>query len=121
MAKANTLSVYKVTEELTTRVYLLIGNYSKKFKHTLGDKICEGCIELLSYITYANRSEEIAVRIKYLNDFLLKFEIVKNQLRLSYKLKCISLKQMTDISVLINDVEKQIVSWKKFSKTKENK
>lgn len=69
-------------------------------------------INLVRSIYRANRSKE---KRQYLEEFLDNFEILKLEVRLCKDLKLISIKQLTEISKLLDIIGKQATAWKNSS------
>ena len=70
-------------------------------------------LDLFEYIQLANRSfKEKDKRVKYLEAFIIKFELLKVLIRLCGEKRIISIKQLSRLSVLIEKIGKQANAWK---------
>jgi hypothetical protein len=80
--------------------------------YTLGQDMKRDGINLVRSIYRANRSKE---KRQYLEEFLDNFEILKLEVRLCKDLKLISIKQLAEISKLLDIIGKQATAWKNSS------
>ena len=74
------------------------------------------CCEL---IRYANSS--LPRRVEYLNEFLVKFDTLKLLLRVCRDRKLINIQTTADIIEMVTSVEKQILGWRNFTASQEEK
>ena len=74
------------------------------------------CCEL---IRYANSS--LPRRVEYLNEFLVKFYTLKLLLRVCRDRKLINIQTTADIIEMVTSVEKQILGWRNFTASQEEK
>lgn len=110
---ASELPVYKDTFELVSILMDYVGMFPKSHKYTIGQKITNVSLELFEYLQLANRvADNKAVRVKYLEGFLIKFELLKVLLRLCNEKRIISIKQSTRLALLVEKIGKQVTGWK---------
>ena len=74
------------------------------------------CCEL---IRYANSS--LPRRVEYLNEFLVKFDTLKLLIRVCRDRKLINIQTTADIIEMVTSVEKQILGWRNFTASQEEK
>lgn len=108
------LPIYKKTYELTSLLIDYVQEFPKQFKFSIGEKIIDTSLQLFEFISLANKSSEGEARAKYLNQFLLKFEILKTLIRLCSEKKIISIKQTAAIAMLTTSISKQATAWKNY-------
>ena len=90
-----------------------VGTFPKAHKHTIGQKMTNVSLELFEYIQLANRSiANKDYRVRMLEGFLVKFELLKVLIRLCGEKRIISIKQVARLSILTEKIGKQANSWK---------
>jgi hypothetical protein len=112
MALYYDLPVFKDVYKLTLRLFELTSNFSREYKFTLGQDLKRDCILLVRSIYRANRCKE---KVIYLEQFLDSFEVVKLEVRLCKDLKLISIKQQSELVLLMESIGKQITGWRNAS------
>lgn len=111
---STSLPVYRDTYKLVSLLVDYVGCMNKKFKYSIGDKITKTSLDLFEYLQLANRAiDNKQYRIKMLDGFLIKFELLKVLLRLCNEKQLFSLKQCTRVAELTELIERQIYGWKK--------
>ena len=110
---ANELPIYSDTFNLLSLIVDYVGAFPKLHKHTIGQRMSNVALDLFEYIQLANRSfKEKDKRAKYLEFFIIKFELLKVLIRLCGEKKIISIKQLSRLSVLVEKIGKQANAWK---------
>lgn len=110
---ANELPIYKDTFDLVSLTIDYVGAFPKAHKHTIGQKMTNVSLELFEYIQLANRSvSDKDYRVRMLEGFLVKFELLKVLIRLCGEKKIISTKQLARLCVYTEKIGKQANSWK---------
>lgn len=109
MALYYELPVYKDTYELVLSIFAVTQEYPRDYKHTLGQDMKRDVMELIRCIYRANRSEQ---KREHLEAFLEQFELLKLELRVSYDLQLVGLRNYTELSVIIDKIGKQVTGWK---------
>ncbi len=110
---ASELPVYKDTFELVSILMDYVGMFPKSHKYTIGQKITNVSLELFEYLQLANRvTDNKAARVKYLEGFLIKFELLKVLLRLCNEKRIIPIKQSARLALLVEKIGKQVTGWK---------
>lgn len=110
MAIASELRVYRDAYKLASLIIDITGNFPRRHKYTLGQKIYETALDLFEYIQLANMFK--ANRVTHLNGFIVKFEKLKTLIRLGGEKHCISIGQQVNIAQLTESIGRQIVAWK---------
>lgn len=108
MALYYDLPVFKDVYKLTLRLFELTSNFSREYKFTLGQDMKRDSIMLVRYIYRANKTKD---KVIYLEQFLDSFEVLKLEVRLCKDLHLISIKQMAEVSLLLDGIGKQITGW----------
>lgn len=107
------LPIYRDTYNLTSLIVDYVGAFPKLHKHTIGQRLTNAALDLFEYIQLANRAAtERDKRVRYLECFVIKFELLKVLVRLCGEKKIITLKQLSRLSVLIESIGKQANAWK---------
>ena len=112
MALSHTLPIYIDTYKLILLIFKRTTNFSREYKYTLGQDMKRDGINLVRSIYRANRSKD---KRQYLEEFLDNFEILKLEVRLCTDLKLISIKQLAEISKMLDIIGKQATAWKNSS------
>lgn len=107
---ANELKIYKDTYQLVNHLLAWKGNMPRMYRYDLGEKLIITVLGLFDLIQYANMS--IESRARYLNQFIVKFELVKTLLRLCFERQVFSLKQQAEICRLTSLIGRQATAWK---------
>ena len=107
------LPIYRDTFELVSLLMDYVGQFPKSHKHTIGQKMVNVSLELFEYLQLANRSaDNKAVRVKMLEGFLVKFELLKVLIRLVGEKKVVSTKQLARLITYTDKIGKQATGWK---------
>lgn len=107
------LPVYKDTFDLVSLIMDYTPVFPKAYKHTIGQKLTNVSLELFEYLQLANRSvDDRAYRVKMLEGYLIKFELIKVLVRLCGEKRIITVKQLGRLSVLLEKIGKQVTAWK---------
>ncbi len=76
------LNIYKDAYLLTNKIYQALPQMDKTHRHTIGSRILDSSLDMFKWITLANKTREKVERIKYLDDFMSDFEMLRVYLRL---------------------------------------
>jgi len=109
MALSHTLPIYKDTYKLILLIFERTKNFSREYKYTLGQDLKRDGINLVRSIYRANRSKN---KREHLEEFLDNFEILKLEIRLCTDLKLLSVKQLAEISQMLDIIGRQATAWK---------
>ena len=112
MALVSELPVYRDTMSLTKELYLLVKNFSKMYKYTLGEELTKTPILLIKILFQAN-SVSNSEKIPFLKKFLENFELLKAFLTLSLELNVCNVTEQKKVLILVDKVGKQVNGWKR--------
>ncbi|MGE4444127.1 MAG: four helix bundle protein [Candidatus Altimarinota bacterium] len=113
MAIYENLPVYKTSYDLIILVFQTIKLFPKEYKYSLGDKIKNETIDLISNIYKANLVKD---KKEIIENARGNIEIVRLYIRISKDLKIINLSKFIDLNLLIESISKQLFAWgKSFS------
>ena len=109
----NELPIYRDTFELTSLLIDYVGQFPKMHKHTIGQKMVNVSLELFEYLQLANRSaDNRQQRIRMLEGFLVKFELLKVLIRLTGEKRIVSTKQLARLISFTDRIGRQATGWK---------
>ncbi len=94
------LPVYKASYDLLLLVYEFSNPLSRDYKYTIGERLKSETLELLLLVFKSSTAED-------------KIELVRLLLRVLKDLKQLSLKRYAQISILTENISKQLTGWKK--------
>ncbi len=110
MALHTELEIYSVAFELLSLVTKLVANMPRDFKPTIGFKIRDEAIEILTLIFRANKAR---VKTPHLDDLIESIQVINILLRLSRQERWISDKGYSAAIKLTTDAGKQAGGWRK--------
>ncbi|HMS91569.1 MAG TPA: four helix bundle protein [Candidatus Absconditabacterales bacterium] len=110
MATYDNLPVYKVSYDLLQKLFLIVRNFKRDYKHTLGETIKKEVIDLIISIYRANSHQE---KSTYLEQARSHLEVVRLLIRLCKDLREIDLKDFVVINQMIESISKQLVGWER--------
>lgn len=110
MALASTLPIYRVTYELLQVVTRITKDMPRDYKHSLGNKMREECVELVVLIYRANCSRIKSPHLEVLQE---RLQVVMLLLRLAKDMKLISTGQLAQTIGLTDQIGKQSSGWLK--------
>lgn len=111
------LPIYRDSYSLLLAIYQLTGKFSREYKYTLGQDMKRDALNLFRNLYQANRSQN---KRQNLDDFLAEFELLKLEVRICVDLRLLSLKKMAEISLLTDNIGKQINAWRQKALRNEN-
>ena len=112
MALYYDLKVFKDVYDLVLMIFTFTKDFPREYKFTLGQDLKRDAIVLVRSIYRANKAKD---KTEYLDNFLDDFELIKLEIRLCVDLKILSIKKQSQLSLLMDNVGKQVTSWKKSS------
>lgn len=110
MALHSSLPIYKVAYDLLDVATDVTKNMPRDFKQSLGGKIRDHCIDIVTLIFRANVSTD---KVPHLSDLLESVQTVELLLRLSKDKRFISVPQYAKAIELTNQVGRQANGWRK--------
>ena len=112
MAIISTLPIYRVTYELLQVVTRITKDMPRDYKQSLGNKVREECVELVSKIYRANCSRDKRPHLEELRE---RLQVVELLLRLSKDMRLISTGQFAQTLELTDQVGRQSTAWLKYA------
>lgn len=109
------LPVYRDSYNLLIEIYKLTNKFSKDYKYSLGQDMKRDALSLFRNLYRANRATD---KQSDLENFLDDFELLKMEIRLCVDMRLLPLKKMAEISLLTDDIGRQITAWRNKSKDK---
>lgn len=103
------LPIYRDSYSLLLAIYQLTSKFSREYKYTLGQDMKRDALNLFRNLYQANRSVN---KRQNLDEFLVEFELLKLEVRMCVDLRLLSLKKMAEISLLTDNIGKQVNAWK---------
>lgn len=111
------LPIYRDTYNLVSLIVDYVNSFPKTHKYTIGQKLENETLDLFKYINLANKEKYNKEKKKeYLNEFIKTFDLIKILLRLCVEKKFLSLKQMVRITMITDNIGKQVYGWIKTVK-----
>ena len=89
-----------------------VKNYPRFYRYTIGEKMVNINLDMLSLIYRANSSYE---KISILSDFLDKYNLITMLYRISVEQHVITERQYAAIALLLQQIGKQATSWKQYN------
>lgn len=111
MAQYYHLNVYKKSFDFLVKVTQLTSRFQRDFRHTLGEKLNNGTIELIVLIYKANSAQDMGERVNYIKELLEKLQYINIILRLSCELHNISQERFAELALMSQEIEKQLNGW----------
>jgi hypothetical protein len=112
MALFYDLPVYRDTYKLILKIFEFTKDFSKEYKYTLGQDMKRDALQLVRSIYRANKSTN---KKEYLEAFLDDFELLKLEIRLCTDMKILPIRKQAELSLLMDNIGKQITSWRNAS------
>ena len=110
MALYYDLPVYRDTYRLILKIFEYTKDFSKEYKYTLGQDMKRDALHLVKSIYRANKSTN---KKEHLETFLDDFELLKLEIRLCTDMKVLPIKKQAELSLLMDNIGKQITGWSK--------
>lgn len=113
MTLVQDLPIFRATYELVSLITDYTASFPKLYKFSIGSRMIDTALSLFEFIQLANRcGKDKGQRAKYLQSFLLKFELLKILIRICNEKKILSLKQTSRLAELTCSIGKQATAWK---------
>ncbi len=115
MTKPNDLPLYLSLYKLLQHFYLLIHNFPKEYKYTLGQSILDLGWQVLDLVILANLlpNREKGGKIRQVSAV---FDQLKTRLRMTYELRLLSSKKYAHIIEQNEEIGKMINGWLKWAR-----
>ncbi|MEI7621900.1 MAG: four helix bundle protein [Candidatus Moraniibacteriota bacterium] len=114
MATYDNLPVFKTSYDLLLELFQTANNFSRDYKHTLGEEIKKETISMMLCIYRANKS--FSTRKNQIEQAREKIETIRVMLRILKDLKQLNLKKFISLNEKIESVSKQLVLWENSCK-----
>jgi len=111
----NDLPVYKASYDLLLLVYEFSNHLSRDYKYTIGERLKSETLELLLLVFKSSTTDEKNKKV-FILEAIDKIELIRLLLRVLKDLKQLSLKRYAQISILTENISKQLTGWKKSLK-----
>lgn len=113
MARYQHLPVYRLTYELLQHLMMVLADFPKQYKFTVGQKLQDEVIEMVVLIYRANAAKE--TRALEIEKFLEKLQVVELMIRLSQDMRILSKKHYASLIAMTQALGKQAQGWKRAS------
>jgi hypothetical protein len=110
MARYQHLPIYKLSYELLLRVMLVVKDFPRDHKYTLGQKLRDEILSLIVLVYRANSTEHKA---QVIANILEKVLVVELLIRLSKDMRIISIKHYAGCVEMTESLARQAEGWKK--------
>ena len=114
MALFTELPLYKAAYDLLMDIYQRTTHFPREHKYSLGERLKIEITEVLINIYKAN-SFKAEDRLEAIQAARLNIEVVRMLVRLSRDLKIIGLKGFVATNIKIEEVSRQLSSWRKYT------
>lgn len=112
MAVYSELPVYKASYDLFTGIFEFTRNFNREYKYTIGEKLKNETIEMITNIYRANSRTD---KSEILQTACENIEVIRLLIRLVKDMKQISLNKFVEINEIIENISKQLTGWKNAS------
>ena len=116
MTKTDNLPLYLCLYKLVQYFYLLIHNFPKEYKYTLGQSILDLGWETLDLVILANTLPNCDKGVK-IRRVSICFDQLKTRLRMAHELKLFSLKKYSYIIEQNEEIGRMIAGWLRWAQT----
>jgi hypothetical protein len=110
MALHTNLPIYKVAYDLLNVITDLAKNMPRDLKASIGGKLCDECVEIVTLIFRANVATH---KVVHLTDLIERLQVAELLLRLSMDKRLISARQYANAVALTQSVGKQAGGWRR--------
>ena len=110
MALHKELPIYKAAYDLLKLAAEITRNFPRDFKRSIGEKVRDECVEIVTLIFKANVSTN---KVPHIETLLERVQVIELLLRLSKDLRFISTKQYSSVIDITDQIGKQSTGWKK--------
>lgn len=110
MSNLDDLPLYIAMYKLLKYLYLLVKNFRKEYKYTLGQNILKCAWDVLDGIISANVLSNIE-KAKTIRNTSASFDKLRSRLRMAHELKLVAHKQYTYIMTQNEEITKMLSGW----------
>jgi len=108
MAIYDNLPVYKTSYDLLLKIFIYFKDMNKEYKYTIGEKLKNETMELITNIYKAN---SVLKKENYIEKSRENIEAIRLYMRLVKDLKQISLSRFVETNEDIESISKQLSCW----------
>jgi four helix bundle protein len=119
MSNLNNLPLYVAVYKLLKYLYLLVKNFRKEYKYTLGQDILKCAWEVLDGIISSNTASNNR-KAETIHKTSASFDKLKSRLRMAHELKLVAHKQYTYIMTQNEEIGKMLNGWLKWAEKQES-
>jgi hypothetical protein len=113
MSTYNHLQVYKTSYDLFLEIFKLTKNFSREYKFTIGQRLKDETLDLMTNIYRANVKQRKNRTIQKARE---NIEVIRLLIRALKDLQEIGLKKFVRINVYIESVSRQLTGWQRSCK-----
>lgn len=117
MALYDQLPVYKASYDLLVAIFDFSRQFSREYKYTIGEKLKNETVDMITNIYRANSREE---KVSVIRNARENVEVIRLYLRLLRDLNQISIRKFVDLNGQVESVSRQLTGWEKASGRKMN-
>ena len=119
MALTEDITIYRSMYKLLMTLMDARNAFDKPYKFVVGERLINTALDLVTLIHFANEDRRKGARAEHLDEFLIKFDILKTLImvcrdRMQFKKSAM----LADIFLLVADVEAQASSWRRSASAK---
>ena len=121
MAKYTHLDIYKTTYEFLLYLGGAITHFSREFRYTLGEKLIDDVMNIITLIYRANGAQDMQIRAQVIRVILERMVAIEVKVRLASGLKCIPIKKYEIICQHLARIDQQLNGWYNYTLSKKTK
>lgn len=110
--------IVQISYQLTLDLHRAIANFPRAEKSALGQTITQLLAKFLEGTLSANSIQRPAMRSDALRGLLATLVTIRLNLRLAKDLRCLSKKQHADYNLRLDDIQRQLTGWLKWTQNK---
>ena len=108
MAQYDTLPIYKACYDFLLRMMHVITHFPREYKHTLGERIQNACIEMVISIYRANT---VKYKSQHLKALMNQVQLLYLYLRISHDIKILPTEKYASIVETVDGIARQTQGW----------
>ena len=113
MALYYNLPVYKSSYRLVIMLFEYSSSFTREYKYTVGQELKDEGLLLIKNLYRANKAID---KLASISEARENVEMIRLFLRLMQDLDQLSLKKFVEISLVAEEISKQLVLWEKYNK-----
>lgn len=120
MTDPTQVPIVQCTYQLALTMQRLVAKFPKHLRFQLGDRLAGRTQDLLEGVIRANLTRDPILRSATLATLANDLFAIRITLRLVKDLKAISTGQFSEISLCLEDIQKQLTGWTKWTQTQQS-